>query len=539
VRHLSFLLLTATAVAQFVPGPARTIVPAPGRHVDLMHATLAPDGNVGIVAWTERAANTDSEPHFLLFDRHSNVIAGPTATPWTTAGTWAHATALDVAATSSGFMIAWTRRVGAATGFRVHPEYVCVDRAGTVTASGAVNASPAVTDAYYLSCTGYADTFAVVWSTRPSGGAAGLSQGVYVRRFTSTGVPIDAVELRADTAVGGSQEWIRVSGWPSGRFVVGWSDEADGDRKGCVARFFDASGVPLGGQVAVNTLTAGDQYVRDIGTDARSRCTFLMSGCTLGNGPFPIPVPTCRTEVDVRRFDHDGNAIDPVEVRFSLGGVDNQARELHVTPTGEMSLLNQLNDPTVLQSIEPWSSAPQLVQFDVRTIVSPGNNGGSSLGGDAFGNLVWTQKVYDPMTQTYPATFQRLERSTLSVVGTVAPGSTFHLRLDSPADAGAPFVVALSAGDAVVPFDSRWFRLTPDGLFAASLSPFGIAGIAGGLRGTLDAFGTSTLATIHVPPLPALSGLVFHAGGFTLDTSGYFAPTAVRTITDSVRIVVQ
>ncbi len=538
MRHLSFLLLTATSVAQFVPGPARTIVPAPGNHVDLMHATLAPDGNVGIVAWTERDATTASEPHFLLFDRDTNVIAGPTATPWTT-GPWAHAQILDVAATSTHFMIAWTRRVGTAGGFRVLPEYVCVDRSGAVVASGVVKASPAVDDAHFLSCAGYGDTFAVAWCARPISGAAGLSRGVFVRRFTSAGVAIDPVELRADTSVGGSQEWIRVAGWPSGRFVVGWADEADGDRKGCVARFFDAAGVPVTGQVAVNTLTAGDQYVRDIGTDARSRCTFLMSGCTLGNGPFPIPVPTCRTEVDVRRFDDVGNAIDPVEVRLSLGGADNQARELHVTPSGEASLLNQLIGPTLVQSFEPWSAAPQLAQFDVRTIVSPGGNAGSSLGGDAFGNLVWTQRVYDPMTLTYPATFQRLGRRMLAVVGTVAPGSTFHLRFDSPADAGAPFLVALSGGDDVVPFDSRWFRLTPDGLFAASLAPGVLGGIAGGLQGTLDAFGTSTLATIRVPPLPALSGLVFHAAGFTLDTSGYFAPTGVRTITDSVRIVVQ
>ena len=67
-------------------------------------------------------------------------------------------------------------------------------------------------------------------------------------------------EVRVNTTVAGCQGFPAVAAAPDGSFVVVWQSQGqDGDGWGIFAQRFDRSGTPVGGEVAVNEGTAGDQ----------------------------------------------------------------------------------------------------------------------------------------------------------------------------------------------------------------------------------------------------------------------------------------
>ncbi|MFM2052137.1 MAG: hypothetical protein RL456_174, partial [Pseudomonadota bacterium] len=89
--------------------------------------------------------------------------------------------------------------------------------------------------------------------------ADGAGRGVVAQRFDASGAALGGpIAVNATTA--DDQGAPSVAAVPSGGFVVAWQSRLqDGDGLGVVARRFDAAGVALGGEIVVNTATAGDQ----------------------------------------------------------------------------------------------------------------------------------------------------------------------------------------------------------------------------------------------------------------------------------------
>lgn len=104
-----------------------------------------------------------------------------------------------------------------------------------------------------------AGSFVVVWQSDqdPGGGS-----GVFARRFDSAGTPLDAVELQVSTTTAGAQMRPAVAMAPDGRFLVTWQSgsQAGGQGWDVAAQAYTSGGSPAGGEVLVNSTTAGAQH---------------------------------------------------------------------------------------------------------------------------------------------------------------------------------------------------------------------------------------------------------------------------------------
>jgi hypothetical protein len=106
--------------------------------------------------------------------------------------------------------------------------------------------------------------FIVAWQSNEQDGSG---YGIYARRFDATGAPLSG-EIAVNTTTAGSQRSPAIAPDGSGGFIVAWqSNEQDGSGYGIYARRFDATGAPLGGEIAVNTTTADDQSGAAIAPD--------------------------------------------------------------------------------------------------------------------------------------------------------------------------------------------------------------------------------------------------------------------------------
>lgn len=99
-------------------------------------------------------------------------------------------------------------------------------------------------------------TFAVVWVSEGQDSSFG---GVYVRRFDTDGTALDSEQL-VNTETVGDQTDPDLTYLEGGGFVVVWdSDGQDGELRGIYGQLFDSAGQKVGGEIAVNATTAGDQ----------------------------------------------------------------------------------------------------------------------------------------------------------------------------------------------------------------------------------------------------------------------------------------
>lgn len=88
--------------------------------------------------------------------------------------------------------------------------------------------------------------------------------GVVLRIFDSSGAPTSD-EIRVNVTTAGRQRWPEVEALSDGRFVVAWSSEdQDGDMFGAYARFFGADGSPSSGEIRLNDLATGNQFLSQL-----------------------------------------------------------------------------------------------------------------------------------------------------------------------------------------------------------------------------------------------------------------------------------
>jgi hypothetical protein len=171
--------------------------------------------------------------------------------------------------------------------------------------------------------------FVVVWQSYsyvlPQDGDAGSVVG---RRFAANGAPLGG-EFLVNTYTTGTQDEASVAADSSGNFVVVWRSgyydvTQDGSNGGIFAQRFDASGARLGGELQVNTTTAGDQDEPRAAVDADGNFLVVWRGPKpLGEGVFG------------QHFTNDGVAIgSEFEADTGVGDYTG-APAVGASPTGD------------------------------------------------------------------------------------------------------------------------------------------------------------------------------------------------------------
>jgi hypothetical protein len=114
--------------------------------------------------------------------------------------------------------------------------------------------------------------FVVAWGRD----GAGSTKKVFARHFDDTGAPLGP-EFQVSEQTTGRQYLPGVAATPDGGFIVVWwsTDGADFD---VLARRYDATDTPLGGEFVVNDYTTGDQTGSAVTVDASGRFVIVWSG---------------------------------------------------------------------------------------------------------------------------------------------------------------------------------------------------------------------------------------------------------------------
>jgi hypothetical protein len=107
-------------------------------------------------------------------------------------------------------------------------------------------------------------TFVVVWSSQAQDDPSAGSDGIFARRYDSSGAA-QATEFLVNTHTVGDQNRPAVSVSPGHRFAVVWeSDDQDGSGDGVFVQRFDSAGVAQDSEFQVNTHTLGAQGAPDL-----------------------------------------------------------------------------------------------------------------------------------------------------------------------------------------------------------------------------------------------------------------------------------
>ena len=205
-----------------------------------------------VVTWS-RSAFITGEPgtRAQAFDASGTVIGGSF---FVATGSGAPTPTVG-ALTSGGYVIAWRT----------------LDSSGSGIVAQVFNASGAIGPAFPVN-TSTADEqtdpsisglssggFVVTWMDRSGSGGDSPPGAIKAQIFDASGAKIGG-ELLVNTSTAGSQELSTVTGLASGGFVVTWKDE-NGDSSGtCIkAQIFDAAGARVGGEFLVNLVPWEDQ----------------------------------------------------------------------------------------------------------------------------------------------------------------------------------------------------------------------------------------------------------------------------------------
>jgi hypothetical protein len=208
-----------------------------------------PTGNFAVVWWSDGQDGSNPGVYTQRFDPSGSPIGVETrVNSFTTGFQWRHSVAADGA---GNFVVAWSSDLqdGSAEGIFARR----LDATGsTVGSEIPVNQFTTGSQTTPSVAADAAGNFVVAWVR---GSEYTTSQGIYARRFDSSGSPTGA-EIRLDPGAtpGGFQP--AVAGDGEGTFVVTWHNSSLGE---VFARRLDATGAPAGAAFRVNTFTTDVQ----------------------------------------------------------------------------------------------------------------------------------------------------------------------------------------------------------------------------------------------------------------------------------------
>jgi hypothetical protein len=154
----------------------------------------------------------------------------------------------------------------------------------------------------------------VVWSSQ---GQDGDGWGVYGQRYDVNGMPLGG-EFQINATTAGDQNHPSVAVAADGSFLVVWQSQGqDGAGWGVYGQRYDASGNAVGGEFQVNTTTAGDQENPSVATDGQGDYTVTwQSQGQDGNG----------WGVFAQRYNAAGALGGEVQVNSTTAGDQQNAR---------------------------------------------------------------------------------------------------------------------------------------------------------------------------------------------------------------------
>jgi hypothetical protein len=127
-----------------------------------------------------------------------------------------------------------------------------------------VNQFAAGDQVYPAAARNAAGNFVITWSSQNQDGSG---WGVYARRYDASGQPLGS-EFRVNARTAGDQQNSTVGMDDAGNAVVVWASQGqDGSGWGVYGRRFDPSGAAVGGEMRINSYTAGDQRDADVAMD--------------------------------------------------------------------------------------------------------------------------------------------------------------------------------------------------------------------------------------------------------------------------------
>ncbi|HEX8194279.1 MAG TPA: FG-GAP-like repeat-containing protein [Allosphingosinicella sp.] len=250
-------------------------------------------GNGFVVVWTDNSkGSNDPDVRAQIFTEAGAKVGGEILASASTAGAQ---TEPQVEALAGGrFAIAWTDGFGAAAEIKVQVFSAAGAKIGSETrANTAVHNTQDVPKVTALTGGG----FIVTWNDGSTGtggiGALGdtSARAVKAQLYDNDGVKVGG-EILVNTAVASEQLSPDVAALPDGGFVIVWNDlsqgvgGAGGDTSSYAvkAQYFSASGVKLGGEILVNTTTAGVQAQSGIVKLANGATVILWSDQSGANG---------------------------------------------------------------------------------------------------------------------------------------------------------------------------------------------------------------------------------------------------------------
>ena len=216
-------------------------------------ATLADGG--WVVSWQSYGQDGDGDGVYLQrYDAAGVAVGGEVQVNTYTAGF--QGTPFITALPSGGFVVSWVSSGQDGSSFGIYAQRY--DAAG-VAVGGEVQVN-----SHTLGFQGFPSIaalpsggFVVSWAS--SGHQDGSSYGIYLQRYDAAGVAVGG-EVQVNTYTAGYQGIPSIAALVDGGFVVSWmSDGQDGDSGGIYLQRYDAAGVAVGGEVQVNTYTAGYQ----------------------------------------------------------------------------------------------------------------------------------------------------------------------------------------------------------------------------------------------------------------------------------------
>jgi hypothetical protein len=121
--------------------------------------------------------------------------------------------------------------------------------------------------------------FVVAWESQDQDSPGGY--GIYAQRYNAAGAPL-AGPIQVNTTTFGQQFGASVGMDDSGNFVVAWaSQDQDGSGYGIFAQRFDSGGNRLGGEFQVNTYTDNNQWAPSVAMDSDG--DFVVAWQSYGN----------------------------------------------------------------------------------------------------------------------------------------------------------------------------------------------------------------------------------------------------------------
>ncbi|MBN2021737.1 MAG: trypsin-like serine protease [Pirellulales bacterium] len=159
------------------------------------------------------------------------------------------------------------------------------------TADGTAQGSPFRVNTYTTNAQKWSDVamdldgdFVITWSSmgQEDNQQLGYGYGVYARRFDSYGMSL-GTEFQVNVTKVGNQQFPSIAMDATGDFIIAWTSDQAIDGDDIIARAFKANGSPMpidnslslagqpigihGGEILVNTTTAGDQRYADVAVD--------------------------------------------------------------------------------------------------------------------------------------------------------------------------------------------------------------------------------------------------------------------------------